>query len=74
MARMPIMVKIGDKLKELRIERALTQEELGKKAGIGKNTVNRLEQDKTDPRPSTLRKLADALSVEPRELLDGKGQ
>lgn len=71
MATMPVMVKIGDKLKELRIERALTQEELGKKAGIGKNTVNRLEQDKTDPRPSTLRKLAQALEVSPSELVRG---
>jgi transcriptional regulator with XRE-family HTH domain len=72
MATMPVMVKIGDRLKELRIERALTQEELGERAGIGKNTVNRLEQDKTDPRPSTLRKLAAALGVAPAELLRGR--
>lgn len=69
MATMPVMVKIGDRLKELRIERALTQEELGEKAGVGKNTVNRLEQDKTDPRPSTLRKLAQALEVAPSDLV-----
>jgi transcriptional regulator with XRE-family HTH domain len=71
MATMPVMVKIGERLKDLRIQRALTQEELGEQAGIGKNTVNRLEQDKTDPRPSTLRKLAAALEVDPAELVRG---
>lgn len=71
MATMPVMVKIGDRLKELRMERALTQQELGERAGIGKNTVNRLEQDKTDPRPSTLRKLAASLEVSPTELVRG---
>ncbi len=66
------VVYIGDRLKDLRIRRALTQEELAAKAVIGKNTVNRLERDLTEPHMSTLRKLAQALGVEPHELLEGE--
>ena len=65
------VVYIGQKLKDLRIERALTQEELAELAGIGKNTVNRIERHLTEPRPSTLRKLAGALDVPPSELVRG---
>ena len=68
---MPAVVYIGQKLKDLRIERALTQEELAQKAGIGKNTINRMERNITEPRPSTLRKLAGALNVDPAELVRG---
>ena len=66
---MEAVVQIGERLKELRIRRALTQEELAQAAGIGKNTVNRLERDLTEPRPPTLRKLARALDVDPAELV-----
>jgi len=70
-ATLEAVVKIGERLKDLRIRRALTQEELAAAAGIGKNTVNRLERDLTEPRPPTLRKLAQALGVDPAELVGG---
>lgn len=69
---MPVVVKIGDRLRELRIRRAMTQDELATAAGIGKNTVNRIERDHTEPRPPTLRKLADALDVDPADLVAGE--
>jgi transcriptional regulator with XRE-family HTH domain len=65
------MVHVGNRLKELRIRRAMTQNELAEAAGIGKNTVNRIERNHTEPRPPTLRKLADALRVDPAELIGG---
>ena len=68
---MKAVVHVGDRLKELRIRRAMTQNELAEAAGIGKNTVNRIERNHTEPRPPTLRKLADALRVEPAELIGG---
>ncbi len=68
---MQAVVYIGDRLKDLRIRRALTQEELAAEADIGKNTVNRIERNLTEPHMSTLRKLAQALGVEPHELLEG---
>lgn len=72
MATIEAVVLIGDRLKDLRIRRALTQDELAEKAGIGKNTVNRIEKNHTEPRPPTLRKLAQALEVDPAELVGSK--
>ena len=69
---MQAVVYIGERLKDLRIRRALTQEELADKASIGKNTVNRVERNLTEPHMSTLRKLAQTLGVEPHELLEGE--
>jgi transcriptional regulator with XRE-family HTH domain len=66
---MQAVVYVGERLKTLRIRRALTQEELAERAGLSKNAVNRLEVDKAEPRMSTLRKLAQALDVDPSELV-----
>jgi transcriptional regulator with XRE-family HTH domain len=66
---MQAVVYVGERLKALRIRRALTQEELAQRAGLSKNAVNRLEVDKAEPRMSTLRKLARALGVDPSELV-----
>jgi transcriptional regulator with XRE-family HTH domain len=66
---MLVVVKIGDRLRELRVRRALTQEELAEKADVGTNTVARLERNESEPHMSTLRKLARALGVEPAELI-----
>ncbi len=66
---MLVVVKIGDRLRDLRVRRALTQEELAQKADVGTNTVARLERNETEPHMSTLRKLAQALDVDPSELV-----
>jgi transcriptional regulator with XRE-family HTH domain len=66
---MLVVVKIGDRLRDLRVRRALTQEELAEKADVGTNTVARLERNESDPHMSTLRKLAWALDVDPSELV-----
>jgi transcriptional regulator with XRE-family HTH domain len=47
---------------------ALTQQELADRSGVSLTTINRLERGYT-ARPQTVRKLAEALGVEPRELL-----
>jgi transcriptional regulator with XRE-family HTH domain len=71
MARMQAVVYIGDRLKALRIEQALTQEELADKAGVAANTVARLERNETEPHMSTVRKLSQTLNVEPVALVKG---
>ena len=66
---MQAVVYIGDRLKNLRVRRALTQQELADRAGISSNALNRIERSKAEPHMSTLRKLAKALDVDPTELL-----
>jgi transcriptional regulator with XRE-family HTH domain len=58
-----------DKLRALREERVMTLRELGNKAGVSKDTIWRLEHARSGAYPSTIRKLAQALEVEPRELI-----
>ena len=57
------------KLRELRRRRVLTLEELAQKAGVGRNTVWRLEHGLMGAQPRTIRKLAKALDVESEELV-----
>ncbi len=64
------VVYVGDRLKRLRILNALSQAELAEKAGLTTAAVARIERDEAEPRPSTLRKLASALNVQPRELIE----
>ena len=59
------------KFRELRRRRVLTMEELAEKAGVGRNTIWRLEHGVMGAQPRTIRKLAEALGVEPRDLMKG---
>ena len=59
----------GTKLRKLRRERALSQQDIERGTGISQATLSDLEQGKRGARASTLRKLAEALGVEPRELM-----
>jgi len=59
----------GTRLKRLRLERTMTQRELAAKAGITHDAISMIEHGKRQGRPSTVRKLAEALGVEPREIL-----
>jgi transcriptional regulator with XRE-family HTH domain len=47
----------------------LTQRQLGELAGVAHTTVQRLESLSRGAYPQTLRKLATALGVEPKDLL-----
>jgi transcriptional regulator with XRE-family HTH domain len=66
---MPAVVYIGEKLKEIRTRRFLTQEELAERAGVSPATIVRVERNQAEPHISTMRKLARALDVDPTELL-----
>ena len=61
-------VKIGENLKWVREDRLMTQAELAEAADIAPSTLVRIENDQVEPRFSTIRKLARALNVEPKEL------
>jgi transcriptional regulator with XRE-family HTH domain len=62
----------GQRLRELRVERALTLRALGERSDVAYDTINKLELGQRPARLSTIRKLADALDVEPRELMKGE--
>ena len=70
---MDAVVYVGDRLKRLRTDNALTQAELAEKAGLTTAAVARIERNEAEPRPSTLRKLAAALDAAPRDLTNGAG-
>ena len=57
------------KLRELREDRTLSARELADLAGVHYNTVLRLENNQGDAQPRTIRKLAEALEVEPKDLM-----
>ena len=58
------------KLKRLREARGLTQEVLARKAGVSRAYLARLEMGRHDPPLSRVRKLAKALRVKARELVE----
>jgi transcriptional regulator with XRE-family HTH domain len=62
-----------EKLKELREARALSLRELANEAGVGHNTIYRIEHGQRNVLPRTVRRLAKALGVEPRELMKRSG-
>jgi len=64
------VVKIdGNKVRAAREERFFSQRELAEKAGINHNTVWRIEgAGPVEVHPRTIRKLAEALSVDPASL------
>jgi transcriptional regulator with XRE-family HTH domain len=66
------MVKIdGAKLKRFRDERMWTLRELKDASGVAADTILDLEHGRRNANQSTIRKLAAALDIEPRELLKG---
>jgi transcriptional regulator with XRE-family HTH domain len=58
-----------DRLKELRREKVLSLRELEESSGVSYNTIWRIEDGRQGAHPRTVRKLAEALGVEPSELL-----
>jgi HTH-type transcriptional regulator, competence development regulator len=59
----------GQKLKEARQRAMISQEELSRMTGIGRATISNLENEERSAQPRTIRRLAEALGVEPRNLL-----
>jgi transcriptional regulator with XRE-family HTH domain len=66
-------VKIGKNLRRVREDKLMTQQELAEAADLNLSTIMRIENDRVEPRFSTIRKLARALDVDPRELTKREG-
>ncbi len=61
-----------ERVKELRKLRAMSQQELAQAAGVGRNTISRIERGETGAHGRTLRRLAAFFAVDVSELV-GKG-
>jgi len=57
-------------LRELRQGRVFSQRDLAKRAGVSPKTILDIEQGRIQPQPTTIRKIAQALDMEPSALAE----
>jgi uncharacterized Tic20 family protein len=60
----------GERIKELRLKRGITQEDLAAKTEISVRTIQRIENGEVDPRAYTLQTIATALEVDFQALIE----
>ena len=70
MISLSINEKIGIKIRLLRTKKKLSQEKLGEKADLSKNSISSIERGISSPSIETLDKIAKALNIELKELVD----
>ncbi|EPC03726.1 XRE family transcriptional regulator [Litchfieldella anticariensis FP35 = DSM 16096] len=63
---------VGARLKQLRVQRDLSQRELAKRAGVTNSTISLIEQNSVSPSVSSLKKILDALPVTISEFFAGE--
>lgn len=61
---------LSKKVKELRIRKGFSQEELAEKSGLSLRTIQRIENGETDPRGDSLQRLSAAFDVQPNDLIE----
>lgn len=60
---------IKNRLKELRVERGISQEELAELSGLSRTTLSKIENnEEVNVNTRTIAKLADVLAVKPSEI------
>lgn len=59
----------GERIARIRLERGLSQTELGKRAGMTHSQISDIENGKRQPYPRNAKKLADALMVDLDDIL-----
>lgn len=62
--------KFANNLKRIRKSKGFTQDDLSAIEGISRSTIGMVETAKTDITLSKLKIIADALGIEPKELLN----
>jgi transcriptional regulator with XRE-family HTH domain len=68
-ARLPEAIKFGHHLREVREEKGWTLEHFAEVAKMNELQIGHIERGASDPKLSTILKLARALKVRPDELL-----
>ena len=62
-------MQIGSKIKELRIQKSLTQEELADRAGLSARYLGSIERATVSASVTVLGRLAQALRIDPCDLI-----
>lgn len=61
--------RLADRLEHERTTKSLSHESLADRSGVSSKTIKRIEAQKVDnPRPVTIRRLAEALDIPPTKL------
>lgn len=63
-------MRIGKKIKNLRLKKGLTQEELGERTDLSKGYISQLERDLSSPSIETLFSILEVLGCTPKEFFD----
>lgn len=66
---MDIRKVIGRNVRDVRQDRVWSQEELADRAGVHRTYISQVERGVTNPTATVIAKIADALGVEPAELM-----
>lgn len=61
---------LGLRIKELRKQKGMSQEFLSEESGLSLRTIQRIENGETNPTGESLKRLSNALNVNPDELID----
>lgn len=64
-----LLVEVGNKIREVRLSKNISQESLANECEIDYSQVNRMELGKVNFSISYLYRIAKALNVDPKELL-----
>lgn len=62
-----VRMEIGDKLRNLRVQKNLTQEELGERTDLTKGYISQLERDLSSPSMETFFNILEVLGITPEE-------
>ena len=65
-----VVIKFGEKLRKERLKRRLSQEKLAELANVNRNYIGMLERAERDPSLSYIAKIAKALKLKVKALVD----
>ena len=69
MAKSEFIRNFGERVRELRLERGMSQEQLADKAGLHRTAISFIEIAKRSSTLETVERLAKALRVQPADLM-----
>lgn len=64
------MNEIGKKIREIRKQKGLSQEELAESAKVNLRTIQRIEKNESEPRGKTLNLICEVLDINAEDILD----